>query len=52
MGRRIAGWDEQDAYTRWRRLLRWRPGQIARIKRHTHQRERRAARREITDQLE
>jgi hypothetical protein len=53
MARRVdRSWDESDAYTKWRHYLKWRPGQIARIKRRTHQRERREGRREITEQLE
>jgi hypothetical protein len=45
-------WDESDAYTKWRHYLKWRPGQIARIKRRTHRRERREGRREVRDQLD
>jgi hypothetical protein len=45
-------WAENDAYTKWRRYLHWRPGQLAWIKRRTHARERREGRREIREQLE
>jgi hypothetical protein len=44
--RRMVDGDEYDAYTRWRHLLHWRPGQIKAIKRRTHKRERREGRRE------
>lgn len=46
MTRRIVDWEEQDAYTGWRRLLIWtsRPGAVKKVKRRTHKRERREAR--------
>lgn len=49
--RRTVGWSEQDAYTRWRHLLTYiaRPGVRKGIKRDTHKRERREARRQIKD---
>jgi len=47
MGRPIKGWDEQDAYTGWRRVMIWRPGEIKKIKQRTHRRERREAKQEI-----
>lgn len=51
MGRRpvLGSGAEQDAYTGWRRVLRYldRPGVVKRIKRSTHKRERREAAREI-----
>jgi hypothetical protein len=44
MSRRITkSWEEQDAYTGWRRVLNWHPGERKAIKRRTHQRERREA---------
>ena len=43
MSRRIVTWEEQDAYTSWRRVMAWRPGTLKGIKRRTHQRERREA---------
>jgi len=49
--RRVLGWFEQDAYTRWRHVYAWRPGELARIKRRTHKRERREGRRDAADQL-
>lgn len=53
MRRRIDhSWDENDAYTAWRRLLHWRPGQIKAIKRRTHRRERRERAQDIHEQLE
>jgi hypothetical protein len=47
--RRIVGADEQDAYTRWRKLYCYlqRPGVVKKIKRRTHKRERREAKTEI-----
>lgn len=50
MARQIKGWSEQDAYTKWRRVLCYlqRPGVVKKIKRDTHKRERQQARREIT----
>jgi hypothetical protein len=53
MTRRILGWDEQDAYTPWRRLYCYlsRAGAVRRIKRRTHRRERREGRAEITAQV-
>jgi hypothetical protein len=44
--RRIEGRDEQDAYTRWRPRLFWQAGELARVKRRTHKRERREGRQE------
>jgi hypothetical protein len=38
--------DEYDAFTKWRRLLHWRRGEIKRIKQSSHRRDRRAARRD------
>ena len=35
--------DEQDAYTRWRKLIVWKAGEIKAIKRATSRRERRTA---------
>lgn len=49
--RRVTTWEEQDAYTGWRRYLHWRPGQIAVIKRRTHKRERREAQARIETEL-
>jgi hypothetical protein len=37
--------DEHDAFTRWRRVLNWRPGQRKQLKRRSHRRDHRAARR-------
>ncbi|MGZ4659651.1 MAG: hypothetical protein ACXVYB_00060 [Arthrobacter sp.] len=47
MGRRaIRGWDEEDAYTSWRKFYCYlqRAGAVAYIKGRTHRRERREAR--------
>jgi len=43
--RRIVNGDEQDAYTRWRRMYCYlqRPGVVKTIKRSTHKRERKDA---------
>ena len=38
--------DEWDAFTGWRRLLHWRPGELKQIKQDGHRRDRRAARRD------
>lgn len=45
MRRRIVGWDEEDAYTSWRRFYCYlrRAGVVKAIKRRTHKRERREA---------
>lgn len=37
--------DEYDAFTRWRRVLLWRPGERKQLKQRSHRRDRRAARR-------
>ena len=46
MGRRqvLKSGDEQDAVTRWRHLLAWRPGDRRRIKRRLNRRDRRETR--------
>lgn len=51
MSRQIKGWMEQDAYTGWRKYLCYmqRAGAVKKVKRHTHKRERREAKREIRD---
>ncbi len=50
MPRRVVHEDEQDAYTGWRRVYPWKPGERKGIKRRTHKRERREARVEIHDE--
>lgn len=45
--RRIEGWDEQDAYTGWRRMLFWQTGELKKTKRRTHKKERREAKSHI-----
>jgi hypothetical protein len=49
MSRRIVTWEEQDAYTGWRKVMCYlqRAGKVKAIKRRTHRRERREAKREI-----
>lgn len=50
MGRRqMVSWDEQDAYTPWRKVLCYLqyPGVVKKIKRKTHRRERREAKQAI-----
>jgi hypothetical protein len=50
MGRRaIVSWDEEDAYTGWRKVLCYldKAGAVKYIKRKTHRRERREAKRTI-----
>jgi hypothetical protein len=44
--------DEYDAFTRWRRRVIWRAGEVAKIKRRYRRRERRAAVRAIRAELE
>lgn len=39
--------DEHDAFTGWRRVLNWRPGQRKQLKQKSHRRDRRAARRAL-----
>lgn len=39
--------DEYDAFTKWRKYLCWRPGELKAIKRRASKRERRRARAEI-----
>lgn len=53
MSRRIVTWEEEDAYTAWRRLYCYlsRPGAVKQIKRRTHRRERREGKAEIESQL-
>jgi hypothetical protein len=54
MGRRaITGWAEEDAYTPWRKFYCYlqRAGAVKSIKRMTHRRERREAKREIRNDL-
>lgn len=45
MSRQIRGWDEEDAYTSWRRVYCYlqRAGVVKAIKRRTHKRDRREA---------
>lgn len=43
MKRAKLGGDEQDAFTRWRKYIRWKPGQIRKLKRQSAKRERRTA---------
>lgn len=44
MKRRMTNGDEYDAFTRWRAVHIWQPGQLKRIKRRAGKRERRDAR--------
>ncbi|QBI96057.1 hypothetical protein SEA_MISSDAISY_77 [Mycobacterium phage MissDaisy] len=39
--------DERDAFTRWRHVLRWRPGERKAIKRRSHRRDRRVERQRL-----
>lgn len=52
--RRIAGWDEEDAYTGWRKYYCYldKAGAVRYIKRKTHRRERREAKRQIQEERE
>jgi hypothetical protein len=47
MTRPIKGWDEQDAYTGWRKVMFWQKGELKKIKRRTHKRERREGKNDI-----
>lgn len=51
--RQIKHYEEQDVYTGWRKFLIWtsRPGMTKRVKRRTHKRERREAKREIQEEI-
>lgn len=52
MRRRIVGWLEQDAHTKWgRKYLFWQRGELKKAKRLTVKRERRDGRQEIEQQL-
>lgn len=44
MPRPVRGWDEQDAFTGWRRYLFWQRGELRRIKARANRRDRRRAR--------
>jgi hypothetical protein len=50
----IRDWDEQDAYTAWRKLYIYlgRSGAVKKVKKRTHRRERREGKQEIREQLE
>ncbi|HET9893729.1 MAG TPA: hypothetical protein VFQ44_02100 [Streptosporangiaceae bacterium] len=39
--RQVKGTDEQDAFTGWRRVMPWHPGQLRKVKRRSSKRERR-----------
>jgi hypothetical protein len=54
MRRQIKTWDEQDAYTGWRKYLIYlgRAGAVKKVKKRTHRRERREGKMEIRDQLD
>lgn len=47
MARRVVGYDEQSAYTGWRRVLYWQRGELAKVKRRTWKRERRESKSEV-----
>lgn len=47
--RRTKNGDEVDAYSRWRKMMRWRAGERKAIKRRTHKRERQEAKNELLD---
>ena len=54
MKRIMKNGEEYDAYTNWRKYLCWtsRPGAVKSVKRRTHKRERREAKRWIEEQLD
>jgi len=43
MKRACADGDEYDAFTNWRKVLHWHPGQLRKVKRRAGKRERRTA---------
>lgn len=47
--RQIKTSEEQDVYSKWRKVLIWasRPGAVKKVKRRTHKRERREAKAEL-----
>jgi hypothetical protein len=47
MRRRIVTGEEQDAYTGWRKVMFWQRGELKKIKRRTHKRERREGKNDI-----
>lgn len=53
MKRIIKDWEEQDAYTGWRKYLVWtsRPGAVKKVKKRTHHRERQEGKKEVRDQM-
>lgn len=50
--RAIRGWEQQDAFTGWRRYMFWQRGELRKIKRRASKRERRQKRLEINEQRE
>ena len=48
----LHSWDEQDAFTGWRRVLSWQKGELKKIKRRYSRRRRRHDKAEIHDQME
>jgi hypothetical protein len=49
--RRAVNGDEVDAHSRWRRVIAWRRGEVAAIKRRTNRRERREGNAEIREEM-
>ena len=47
MKRARVGGDEQDAFSRWRHIHSWRPGELRKIKRRASRRERHIARADV-----
>lgn len=43
MRRRKVSWEEQDAFTGWRKVMHWQSGELRKIKRRSSKRERREA---------
>jgi hypothetical protein len=46
----VQGWEEQDAFTGWRKVMFWQRGELKRAKRRYHKKERRSGQREIREQ--
>jgi hypothetical protein len=47
----LQSYEEQDAFSGWRKVLFWQPGELRKAKRRYHKKERRQARQEIRDTI-
>lgn len=48
----LRSWEEQDAFTTWRRYMFWQRGELRKAKRRLSKRERRSKRQDIDEQRE